>query len=149
VAALGGRTPGLRGGRAARSAEAGRPVAVEGDLATVMAGLSAGEVSRLAWAVLERGTDAFLAITDDFALRAVRLLAQSCGSDPPIVAGETGAAGLAGLLAALEAPDARAALRLDHASRVLLIGSEGATDPAIWQRITGMAPDAVEAGGRT
>jgi diaminopropionate ammonia-lyase len=50
------------------------------------------------------------------------------------------------LLAALEAPDTRASLGLDGASRVLLIGSEGATDPAIWQRITGMAPDAVGTG---
>jgi diaminopropionate ammonia-lyase len=129
-----------------RSAEAGRPVAVEGDLATVMAGLSAGEVSELAWSVLDRGADAFLAIADDFALRAVRLLAAGGAGDAPLVAGETGAAGLAGLLAALEAAEARTALGLGDASRVLLIGSEGATDPAVWRRITGMAPDVVDTG---
>jgi diaminopropionate ammonia-lyase len=113
-----------------------------------MAGLSAGEVSQLAWAVLEQGADAFLAIADEFARRAVRLLAEGSAGDAPLVAGETGAAGLAGLLAAVEAAEARAGLELGEASRVLLIGSEGATDPAVWQRITGIAPDEVGRGAR-
>jgi diaminopropionate ammonia-lyase len=54
-----------------------------------------------------------------------------------VVAGESGAAGLAGLLAVMDDADARQALALDASSRVLVIGSEGANDPAAWARIVG------------
>ncbi len=62
---------------------------------------------------------------------------------PAIVAGESGAAGLAGLLAALRSPEARAALRLDDRSRVLLVNTEGATDPTRYAELVGLSPDEV------
>ncbi|MDP9209332.1 MAG: hypothetical protein M3O65_12735, partial [Actinomycetota bacterium] len=63
-----------------------------------------------------------------------------------IVAGETGAAGLGGLVEVLSNPAAeaaRAALGLGPATRVLLLCTEGATDPAAYAEIVGVAPDAV------
>ena len=57
------------------SARAGVPVAVHGDLDTVMAGLACGEVSLLAWEVLHPGAQAFLTVDDEAALQTVRLLA--------------------------------------------------------------------------
>ncbi len=75
-----------------------------------------------------------LAVPDDTAMRAMRRLA---ANDPPIVSGESGAAGLAGLLAVCDTPESRQALRLGPDSRVMLFGSEGATDPAIYEKIVG------------
>ncbi|TAK49507.1 MAG: diaminopropionate ammonia-lyase [Betaproteobacteria bacterium] len=126
-----------------RSIEAGRPVAVHGDLDTVMAGLACGEVSALAWEVLATGADAVVAIDDAYALEAVRVLAAPRAGDPVVVAGETGGAGLAALLALQARPELRAQLALGGDSAVLLLGSEGDTDPEIYRRIVGRSADEV------
>ncbi len=129
-----------------RSAGAGRPVAVEGELDTVMAGLACGEPSLLAWEVLSAGADDFMTIDDEWALAAMRRLAEGTGGDAPRVAGETGAAGLAGLLAAHADGAAWRALGLGPESRVLVFGSEGDTDPAIYREVVGRPAEAVRAG---
>ena len=126
-----------------QSALAGRPVAVAGELETVMAGLACGEPSPLAWEIVDAGAQAFVAIEDRFALEAVRRFAQPVGGDPAIVAGETGASGLAALLALMPHEPIRRALRLDAHSRVLLIGSEADTDPQIYRRIVGRSAEQV------
>jgi diaminopropionate ammonia-lyase len=126
-----------------RSALAGHPVAVPGDLDTVMAGLACGEVSPLAWEILRGGADCFATVADRHALDGMRVLARPQGGDPAIVAGETGAAGLALLLASVDQPVLRRALGIDATARVLLIGSEGDTDPAIYQQVVGVGADAV------
>ncbi len=127
------------------SARAGRPVVLTGDLETVMAGLSCGEVSALAWPVLAAGAEDFMTIGDDLAVDTVRFLADGAGGDAPLVAGETGVAGLAGLRAVAVDAQLRAALSLGPASRVLVIGSEGDTDPEIYRRITGRSAQEVRA----
>lgn len=126
-----------------RSLEAGRPVVVGGDLDTVMAGLACGEVSELAWEILHGGANAAVAVDDAYALEAVRMLARPAAGDAPIVAGETGGAGLAALLAARDYPDVRRTLALDAGSRVLLLGSEGDTDPAIYREVVGRTAEEV------
>jgi diaminopropionate ammonia-lyase len=115
------------------SAEAGEPVAIPGALDTLMAGLACGEPSLLAWQELERGASAFLAVPDESAVACMKLLADR---KPPVTAGESAVAGLAGLLLAAREPIARAALRLEEESRVLLFGTEGATDPELYARLT-------------
>lgn len=129
-----------------RSAIAGRPVVVEGALDTMMAGLAAGEVSLVAWEVLNAGADAFLAIDDDWAPKAMRRLAEGRGGDPRIVAGETGGASVAALLALQEDAAARASLGLGPEARVLVLGSEGDTDPAIYRGIVGRSAAEVRGG---
>ncbi|MDJ0390039.1 diaminopropionate ammonia-lyase [Roseomonas sp. E05] len=125
------------------SAEAGQAVAVPGELDTLMAGLACGEPSLLAWQELERGAFAFMAISDDTAVEVMRLLA---ARSPAIVAGESAVAGLAGLLLAAADPTARAALDLDAQSRVLVFGTEGATDPELYARLVGVSsPDSHQA----
>ena len=114
------------------SAEAGAPTTIAGDLDTLMAGLACGEPSLLAWQELERGAAAFMAVPDAAAVDCMRLLARR---DPPVVAGESAVAGLAGLLLAAREPYARAALGLEDDSRVLLFGTEGATDPALYRQL--------------
>jgi len=126
-----------------QSALAGRPVAVGGDLETVMAGLACGEVSPLAWEIVAAGAQAFAVVDDRFALDGVRRFAMPAGGDPAIVSGETGAAGLAALLAVLPQAPMREALGLDAHSRVLLLGSEGDTDPEIYRGIVGRSAEEV------
>jgi len=129
-----------------QSARNGGPTVVEGALDTIMAGLACGEVSLLAWTILDAGADAFSTITDAAAADCMRLLAVPAEGDPPIVAGESAVAGLAGALIAWRDPDAAAALGLDGDSRLLVFGSEGATDPDMYQNIVGRSPEAVRAG---
>ena len=57
------------------SARAGQPTAIEGELDTMMAGLSCGEVSLLAWQVLAQGADDFMTVPDRAAVAVMRLLA--------------------------------------------------------------------------
>ena len=129
-----------------QSAVAGRPSPASGDLDTVMACLAAAEVSPLAWQVLERGAFAFLALDDDGAVDAMRRAASPAGDDPPLVLGESGSAALGGLMAAAGDADARGALALGEDARVVVIGSEGATDLDIYRRIVGRDPATVAAG---
>jgi len=126
-----------------RSLEAGRPIAVGGDLDTVMAGLACGEVSELAWEILRGGVNVAVAIDDAYALAAMQRLARPVDDDAPIVAGETGGAGLGVLLAAQDDVHLREMLGLDAGSSVLLIGSEGDTDPVIYRKVVGRTAEEV------
>lgn len=130
-----------------QSARAGEVVAVKGDLDTLMAGLACGEVSLLAWQVLASGANAFCTIPDAAAVDAMRLLASPQPGDATIVAGESAVAGLAALLLMAQDSAARAALGLTSDSRVLLFGSEGDTDPALYQQLVGRSASQVRQGG--
>jgi diaminopropionate ammonia-lyase len=114
------------------SAELGALTSIPGALDTVMAGLACGEPSLLAWQELDRSAAAFMAVPDEAAAPAMRLLA-----DAGIVIGESGVAGLAALLLAAADPAARAAFGLGAESRVLLFGTEGATDAAVYEELVG------------
>jgi diaminopropionate ammonia-lyase len=113
------------------SAERGAPSVVTGDLITIMAGLACGEPSLLAWQELERAAAGFMAIPDEAAASTMRLLA-----DRNLVIGESGVAGLAACLLASADPEACRGLQLTRDSRILLFGTEGATDPEAYRRIT-------------
>jgi diaminopropionate ammonia-lyase len=127
------------------SARAGSPVTVMGDLDTVMGGLAAGEVSLVAWDLLWAGAEAFLTVPDEAAVALMRLLAEGVAGDPPIVAGESAVAGLAGLLGALDESALARDLGLGADSRVLVFGSEGATDPELYQAIVGRPAEEIKA----
>ena len=115
-----------------QSARSGKPVAVEGDLETLMAGLSCGEVSLLAWEILKSGADDFMTVGEDSVAQCMRLLAR----DPlSIEAGESAVAGLAAAIAAREDPEMAARLGLDENSLVFVIGTEGATDPELYRQL--------------
>jgi diaminopropionate ammonia-lyase len=117
---------------------AGRIVSIPGPHDSIMAGLNAGTPSPVAWPVISTGIDLFVAVEDERAREAMRLLAAE-----RVTAGETGAAGLAGLLGLLTGPEAermRARLDVGSTTRVLLVCTEGATDPASYREIVGHDP---------
>ncbi len=103
---------------------------------TLMAGLSCGEPSALAWEILKHEASDYLAIPESLVAPTMKLLGNPDKSDPPIVAGESAVCGLAGMIAACHQPTLGTALNLDADSSVLVIGSEGATDPEIYARLT-------------
>ena len=80
---------------------------------------------------------------DESALEAMRILADSRYGDDRIVAGESAVAGLVGALGAAGNEAVRKELGLDENSRVMVFGSEGATDPELYERIVGKSADAV------
>jgi diaminopropionate ammonia-lyase len=124
------------------SVAAGRIVSVPGPHDSIMAGLNCGRPSLVAWPSVSRGIDVLVAVDDEPAREAMRLTAAS-----GIVSGETGAAGLGGLLELLrsggESPSqeekARRALGVGEESRVLLFNCEGATDPDRYRELVGGA----------
>ena len=118
-----------------KSIEAQTPIFLEISKETLMAGLSCGEVSQLAWDVLHPTLSHCLSITDDAVAPLMRFLGYGLGDNLSIEAGECSTAGLAALMAAKRDPDLWLDLELDENSVVLLIGTEGATDPELYQSI--------------
>ncbi|MDQ4028023.1 MAG: pyridoxal-phosphate dependent enzyme, partial [Actinomycetota bacterium] len=113
------------------SLEAGRIVTIPGPHDSIMAGLNCGTPSIVAWPLVSAGFDAVAAIDDDRAREAMRALA-SVG----VVAGETGAAGV-GCLMDLQASGVLLELGVTDRSRVLVLSTEGATDPKAYAQIVG------------
>lgn len=119
--------------------EAGEVVTIPGPHDTIMAGLSCGTASPIAFPTVQAGLDASVAFDDEWAEEAMRLLAAE-----GVVAGETGAASLATLLCVVDRrADLRPTLNLEVDDIALLIVTEGATDPINFERIVGVAPSAV------
>jgi diaminopropionate ammonia-lyase len=113
--------------------KAGHLVEVPGPHDSIMAGLNCGLASMLALPTVTATFDAFLAIDDDRCRQAIRALA-----DAGLDVGETGAAALAGLLALVD--EHRDALPIPATATVLLLVTEGVTDPANFERIVGRPP---------
>jgi diaminopropionate ammonia-lyase len=113
----------------------GRMTEVPGPHRSIMAGLNCGLPSEVAWPLVSQGIDLFLAIEDDRSRQAMRALARGSVG---ITAGETGAAGVGGLIELLSGEQAelfRSLLRIGETSKVLGICTEGATDPASYRAI--------------
>lgn len=123
------------------SAKAGAATGVTINKETLMAGLSCGAPSPLAWEILREQASGFITIPERLVAPTMQVLGRPLGDDPAIIAGESAIAGLAAAMAAALGP-LRETLGLTSTSRVLLIGSEGATDIGIYQKLMGLsAPD--------
>ena len=118
-----------------RSAARGEIEAVRGEMRTMMAGLACGEPSPMAWDILKGLTSAYVACEDAVAARGMRALARPLAADKAIISGESGAATMGALLEVAGDEAARAALGLDARARVLLISTEGDTDPVNYRRV--------------
>ncbi|NNF77737.1 MAG: diaminopropionate ammonia-lyase [Rhizobiales bacterium] len=117
------------------SARAGEATVAVIEEETLMAGLSCGEPSKLAWAILEQEASDFLAIPESVVGPSVRLMARPFEGDQPLEAGESAIAGLAGFICAATQRQLREKIGLDENSRVLLIGSEGVTDRSLFNQL--------------
>ena len=115
----------------------GRAHAVEGDPVTIMAGLNCGTPCSVVWPVLRDCSAYFCACKDSVTERGMRALAHPSGGDPAVVSGESGAVTYGLLLTILESQELKKLFRLDRDSVVLLISTEGDTDPDGYRRVVG------------
>jgi len=116
------------------SARSGNAETVHIKEETIMAGLSCGEASPLAWEILKQRASHFVTIADTAVPTGMRLLA--CGdAGPKIEAGECGLPGVIALAGIMKDDAMRKATGIDRNSRVLVFGCEGATDPEIYNKI--------------
>lgn len=117
----------------------GKRVVVESDMPTIMAGLACGAPNTISYDILMDYADAFLSCPDIVAARGMRILASPLKGDPQIISGESGAAVGIGVISLLmerkEYKDLRQRLGLDEKSVVLIINTEGDTDPKKYRDI--------------
>jgi len=123
-----------------QSAVNGKPTAVHGDLNTIMAGLACGEVSVLAWSILENYAPHFMTITDESIPKAMQLLANRT---PPIIAGESAITGLAGFLIVCNDVELKSKLKINENSKILFFGTEGDTDEEMYEQLVGKSSEQV------
>jgi len=117
------------------SMKIGQRVSVNNNKNTIMAGLDCGTVSKVAWGILKNYVHYSLAISDTFTKRAMRLLAHPIKDDNVIIAGESGAGGMAGLLALYEHKINIEKRILASTTTALIINTEGYTDPYSYNKI--------------
>mgnify|MGYP000990785716 FL=1 len=120
------------------SSLSGKREIVEGDMPTIMAGLACGAPNTVSYEILKDYADGYLSCPDYVAARGMRILASPLKGDPQVISGESGAVGT-GVITLLmerdEYKEIRASLKLDENSVVLLISTEGDTDPKKYRDI--------------
>lgn len=116
----------------------GNLVNVTGDLETIMAGLACGEGNTIGWDILKNHVTVFASCPDWMSAKATRIYANPLENDPHIVSGESGSVPLGFAFTALhdaDANDLKEALKLDENSTILVISTEGDTDPVRYREI--------------
>ncbi len=111
----------------------GKAIEARGKMETIMAGLNCGIPSTIAWPVLKDSVNMFLTISDNYAEDAMREYENS-----GITSGESGASGLAGLLSIMNNEkliEAKKKLDITKNTNILLISTEGNTDPETYNKI--------------
>ncbi len=113
----------------------GDPISIKGGQDSIMAGLNCGTPSYLAWPIIKTGIAYFQSIDDSRVVDAMKTYYYPQKNDPQIISGESGASSMAALkmLCADDSfTEARKELRLDRGSTVLLLNTEGDTDPGFF-----------------
>ncbi len=123
---------------ASACANDGKPHAVYGDLATLMAGLACGEPNPTSWEILRDYPLAYASCTDDIAAKGMRILGAPIKGDQQVVSGESGAATIGFLnwiMQEEEGCEAREKIGLNENSKVLCISTEGDTSPQTYRDV--------------
>ena len=123
----------------------GSRVDVTGDMLTIMAGLACGEPNTVSWDILRNHANAFVSCPDWVSANGTRIYSSPMKGDERVISGESGSVTM-GLVAAImtkpELKELKEALKLDENSQVLLVSSEGDTDPdryreIVWEGLCG------------
>ncbi len=130
-------------------AKDGKPHAVTGFMPTIMAGLACGEPSIVSFGILRDYSDMYISCADYFTAKGMRVLGNPLKDDPKVLSGESGAVGLGVLSMVMQEESLNEIvhkLKLGKASKVLIISTEGDTDPENYRKIVwdGMYPSILE-----
>ncbi len=102
---------------------------------SLMGGMSCGEVSLVPWEILKNSVKYCISLPDDEIAITMKLLGNASFSDEKIIAGENSAPGVISLITICEDEKIKENLKLDEDSNILLIGCEGDTDQAMYQKL--------------
>ena len=108
------------------------------ELNTIMAGLSCGMPSLLAWNIIKELSDYFAICNDNVAFKGMQICAQPIEGDQKIVSGESGAVPIGFLHTVCSNSDyghIKKDLDLNESSNVLFFSTEGNTDPDLYRRV--------------
>ncbi len=111
---------------------------VEGDMDTIMAGLACGEPNTISWDIIRDYSDGALSCSDEVAALGMRIFANPLKDDEKIISGESGALGMGILYYALKNEkfkELKSNLNLNKDSSILIISTEGDTDPESYRDI--------------
>ncbi|MEQ8154119.1 MAG: diaminopropionate ammonia-lyase [Clostridiaceae bacterium] len=109
-----------------------------GELETIMAGLACGEPNPMAYDIISKYCDVFLSVSDEVTEKGMRILGRPLSGDEKIVSGESGAVGMGALdliLNDTKYKELKEELDINEKSKVLIISTEGNTDPEVYDRI--------------
>jgi diaminopropionate ammonia-lyase len=102
---------------------------------SLMGGMSCGEVSLVPWEILKNSIKYCISLPDDDIAKTMKLLGNASFSNKKIIAGENSAPGVISLIASCEDEKIKEKLGLNINSNILLIGCEGDTDQAMYQKL--------------
>ena len=120
------------------SIKTGHQVSVQSEMTTNMAGLNCGSISTLAWKILNNAILGSISISDEVSEKGMQTLASPLGDDPKIISGESGASSLGALVELCrikEYKNFKKKINLNKSSKVLIINTEGNTDPLNYKRV--------------
>lgn len=115
----------------------GKAHSIEGNPQTIMAGLNCGTPCAAVWPILRDCSAYFCACEDSVTEEGMRAYARPLGSDKAIVSGESGAVTYGLLLEILKSDSLREQFKIDEKSVILLINTEGDTDPVNYRKVLG------------
>ena len=102
---------------------------------SLMGGMSCGEVSLVPWEILNNSVKYCISLPDDDIAKTMKLLGNASFSDEKIIAGENSAPGVISLITSCEEEKVKEKIGLNKNSNVMLIGCEGDTDQAMYQKL--------------
>jgi len=102
---------------------------------SLMGGMSCGEVSLVPWEILKNSVKYCISLPDDDIAKTMKLLGNASFSNEKIIAGENSAPGVISLITICEDEKIKENLKLNKDSNILLIGCEGDTDQAMYQKL--------------
>ena len=102
---------------------------------SLMGGMSCGEVSLVPWEILKNSVKYCISLPDDDIAKTMKLLGNASFSKDKIIAGENSAPGVISLITSCEDDKIKEKIGLNKGSNVMLIGCEGDTDQAMYQKL--------------
>ena len=108
---------------------------IKGNPVTIMAGLNCGTPCRVIWPAIRDKADFCCACDDIITEEGMNAYAKPLGNDSPVVAGESGAVTFGLVNRILQDETLRKLFRIKEESVILLINTEGDTDPEGYRRI--------------